>query len=243
MATAVIMPKQGQSVESCILTGLNKGIGDKVAVGDLLFAYETDKASFEEEAKTEGTVLALFYGVGDEIPVLSNVMVIGNQGDSIEQFLPASGTAAGSTSAANSGAAATGSGADSVGSVGTASSVSSAGTAGSTVSTGYGSLYSTDPGTGPKAVSGTAPGSASPVSPRAKSLAQKHAINAQTIPGSGPNGRVIERDIVAAINTLPKSTPLAKSIIKETGAVLPTAGTGLSGAARGTDLVQSDGSL
>ena len=38
MAEVVIMPKQGQSVESCILTQLMKKKGDKVAVGDVLFA-------------------------------------------------------------------------------------------------------------------------------------------------------------------------------------------------------------
>ena len=47
MATVVIMPKQGQSVESCILTEFKKKKGDSVAVGDILFSYETDKASFE----------------------------------------------------------------------------------------------------------------------------------------------------------------------------------------------------
>ena len=69
MASVVIMPKQGQSVESCILTEFKKNKGDKVAVGDILFAYETDKASFEEESKVEGTVLAVLYNEGDEIPV------------------------------------------------------------------------------------------------------------------------------------------------------------------------------
>ncbi|HOF93511.1 MAG TPA: lipoyl domain-containing protein, partial [Bacteroidales bacterium] len=37
------MPKQGQSVESCIISSIKKK-GDKVAKGDILFAYETDKA-------------------------------------------------------------------------------------------------------------------------------------------------------------------------------------------------------
>ncbi len=45
MATAVIMPRQGQSVESCIITAWNKKVGDTVAVGDILFSYETDKSS------------------------------------------------------------------------------------------------------------------------------------------------------------------------------------------------------
>ena len=50
MAVLVIMPKQGQSVESCIITELKKKVGDPVKKGEVLFSYETDKASFEEES-------------------------------------------------------------------------------------------------------------------------------------------------------------------------------------------------
>ena len=89
MANVVIMPKQGQSVESCIVTEFKKKVGDKVAAGEVLFSYETDKASFEEEAKVEGTVLAVFFNDGDEIPCLTNVMVIGNEGESFAEFAPA----------------------------------------------------------------------------------------------------------------------------------------------------------
>ena len=66
MATPVIMPRQGQSVESCIITKWNKQVGDSVAVGDILFSYETDKAAFDEEAKEAGTVLAIFFNEGDD---------------------------------------------------------------------------------------------------------------------------------------------------------------------------------
>ena len=52
------MPKQGQSVESCIVSEFKKKVGDTVKVGDVLFGYETDKATFEEESKFEGVVLA-----------------------------------------------------------------------------------------------------------------------------------------------------------------------------------------
>ena len=45
MAVAVIMPRQGNTVESCIITKWNKKKGDTVAVGDILFSYETDKAA------------------------------------------------------------------------------------------------------------------------------------------------------------------------------------------------------
>ena len=88
------MPKQGQSVESCILTEMKKKKGDSVAVGDILFSYETDKASFEEEAQVAGTVLDVFFDDGDEIPVLTNVMVIGNEGESTAEFRPGGEAAA-----------------------------------------------------------------------------------------------------------------------------------------------------
>ena len=45
MATPVIMPRQGQSVESCIIGKWHKKKGDSVASGDTLFTYETDKAT------------------------------------------------------------------------------------------------------------------------------------------------------------------------------------------------------
>ena len=48
MAIAVIMPRQGQSVESCVITEWHKKKGDRVRVGDILFSYETDKSSFDE---------------------------------------------------------------------------------------------------------------------------------------------------------------------------------------------------
>ncbi|MDR1891807.1 MAG: lipoyl domain-containing protein, partial [Oscillospiraceae bacterium] len=82
MATPVIMPRQGQSVESCIIGKWHKQKGDKVALGDLLFTYETDKAVFDEEAKAEGVLLDVFFEEGDDVPCLTNVCVIGAEGES-----------------------------------------------------------------------------------------------------------------------------------------------------------------
>lgn len=87
MAVGVIMPRQGQSVESCIIEW-KVSQGDKVSSGDVLFAYETDKASFEEESTASGTVLKLFAEDGDDVPCLDYVCVIGNQGEDISEFLP-----------------------------------------------------------------------------------------------------------------------------------------------------------
>jgi pyruvate dehydrogenase E2 component (dihydrolipoamide acetyltransferase) len=88
MAIAVLMPRQGQSVETCILGQWYKTVGEEVSVGDLLFSYETDKASFEEEAKADGILLAKFYNEGDEVPVLVNVAVIGQKGESFDDLTP-----------------------------------------------------------------------------------------------------------------------------------------------------------
>ena len=88
MAQVVIMPKQGQSVESCIVSEFKVKVGDVVKAGDILFGYETDKATFEEESKFDGTVLAIFWKDGDEIPCLENVLVIGEPGESFEEFAP-----------------------------------------------------------------------------------------------------------------------------------------------------------
>ena len=84
MATSVIIPRQGQSVESCIITEWYKKEGERVETGDLLFAYETDKASFEEESSVEGTLLKIFFEAGKEVQVLSEVAVIGEPGEVIE---------------------------------------------------------------------------------------------------------------------------------------------------------------
>ena len=83
MANVVIMPRQGQSVESCIITTWQKKEGDKVAVGDILFSYETDKSAFDEPSQFEGTVLKLLFAEGDVVPCLEGVCIIGEEGEDI----------------------------------------------------------------------------------------------------------------------------------------------------------------
>jgi pyruvate dehydrogenase E2 component (dihydrolipoamide acetyltransferase) len=197
MANVVIMPKQGQSVESCIVTEFKKKVGDKVAVGDILFSYETDKASFEEESKVEGTVLACFFKDNDEIPVLTNVMVIGNEGESFAEYAP-SGAAPAEAEAPKAEAAAE----------------------------------------APKAEAAAAPAgevvAGAPVSPRARKLAAEKGVDTAQVAGTGPHGRIIERDIVAAEGS-PKSG-LAKAMAAQGGYEAPQRGSGLAGMVKGSDL-------
>ena len=199
------MPKQGQSVESCIVSEFKKKVGDSVKVGDVLFGYETDKATFEEESQVEGTVLAIFYKDGDEIPVLQNVMVIGQPGESFEEFAPSSETHAtlgtvrgGTVSAANGGVERS-----------------------ETVSEGSSPSAAAIPG--------------APASPRARKLAEDKGVNLDAVAGSGPGGRIIERDVLAAAAAQGRLSGLAKAKMAE-GGLIPGEGSGLAGTVKAGDL-------
>ena len=88
MATPVLMPNVGISVESCILTEWHKKKGEEVKEGEILFTYETDKTTTDEPAPASGTLIDVFFEEGAEIPIMTNIGVIGNPGESTKEFLP-----------------------------------------------------------------------------------------------------------------------------------------------------------
>lgn len=170
MASPILLPRQGQSVETCIITEFYVSPGDKVTAGTPLFAYETDKASFEEEAAEEGTILALFFKAGDEVPVLTNVGVIGKEGESFKEFAP-DGNATGEAHAAPS---------DEPKHAPSASE------------------------TRPSAPDFTPPQPSNKIfiTPRARNLAASEGIRYESIVGSGPCGRILEKDIRKAMDVM-----------------------------------------
>ncbi|MGA0902611.1 MAG: dihydrolipoamide acetyltransferase family protein [Opitutales bacterium] len=208
MATPVIMPRQGQSVESCILTEWKVNVGDQVAEGDVLAVIETDKASFDLESTASGTVLALFWEADDDVPVLANVAAIGNEGEDIEEFRPEGQGSAPAPAAAAPTPAAPEAAPQATG---------------------------TPAAPAPVQASGSIQASAG-VSPRARRLAHKHGIDPETLPGSGPEGRVIERDVEAAISGRPRLSATAKARSLSGDFETPARGTGLAGMVRSQDL-------
>ena len=210
MAELVIMPKQGQSVESCIITEWQKKKGDKVSVGDVLFAYETDKASFEEESKFDGVLLEVFYEEGDEVPVLENVCIIGEEGEDISALLASAGA-------------------------GQASGESQQPADSSEPAEAEVEKAAPAPEQKPQP---TAEGGSSVkgVSPRARNLAEKEVLPLDDVQGTGPHGRVIERDVKAALTDRPKLTGLAKEVAKEEGLTVPAGGSGPAGTVKASDL-------
>ena len=208
MATAVIMPRQGQSVESCIITKWYKKKGEEIKVDDLLFAYETDKASFEETAKVAGVLLEIFYNEGDEAPVLTNVAVIGIKGEQIVGISAISDSKSAAVEAHVKG------------------NTERPGTKEEPVL-----VYEkpTDP------IASKTAG----ISPRAKKTSGQLGVEILSLIGSGPKGRIIEKDILEASVAQPRLTPLANEIAKNTGQVAEK-GTGIGGKAVVTDLLPTN---
>ena len=159
MANAVIMPKAGITVESCIIGNWEKNVGDYVKVGDVLFTYETDKASFECESTEEGTILEIFYQDGDEVPCLVNVCAIGNQGEDVSALRPDGANAQEETSAP------------------------------AVVEEKKEEVKVETP------VATVSESGKVAISPRAKKLAERAGVDAALATPTGPNGRIIERDV------------------------------------------------
>ena len=87
MAEIVLLPKEGITVESCLIGTWHKDIGDPVSLNDILFDYETDKASFECVSTAAGILLHRVYQEGDEAPVLTPAAIIGAEGEDISFLL------------------------------------------------------------------------------------------------------------------------------------------------------------
>lgn len=164
MAQSVIMPRQGQSVESCIITTWHKKVGDTVAEGDLLFSYETDKSAFDEAAQVSGTLLAILFEEGDVVPCLENVCIVGEAGEDISALVasaPAEEAAAETPAAVEE------------------------------VKTAAAPVVTAAP---------VQAGELIRISPRAKNLALQTGVDMTKVAPTGPHGRIIERDINAALD-------------------------------------------
>jgi pyruvate dehydrogenase E2 component (dihydrolipoamide acetyltransferase) len=88
MAHILIMPRQGNTVESCVIGEWKVKEGDTVAVDTPVCVVETDKATFEVPAGAAGTVLKIFHPAGDDVPVLQPIMAIGKPGEEVPASLP-----------------------------------------------------------------------------------------------------------------------------------------------------------
>jgi pyruvate dehydrogenase E2 component (dihydrolipoamide acetyltransferase) len=173
MAHPILMPKPGQMTEECVLVAWHKDEGDPVRKGDVLFEIESDKANMDVEAFDEGVLLKRYVAVGETVPVNALCAYVGEPGEVVPETAP---KVASEAPAASPAAAET----------------------------------TTPEGAHPGAPAATRPAAAAPgagerlrISPRAARVAAASGIDPRTIAGTGPQGRIIERDVLAALKSAP----------------------------------------
>lgn len=204
MAEVVLLPRQGNSVESCIILEWKKGEGESVSQGETICEVETDKATFEVESTASGVLRKQLVSEGDDVPVLDPIAVIGEAQEDISSLLegealpPAAAAAASDTNPSPTGEA-----------------TSSAGTAPGENASGFQEeRFKSQPQLlSPDTQGITGSGAGKAVSPRARFRAGELGIESTTLTGSGPGGRVIERDVLAAAAQRGALTSAARSLL------------------------------
>lgn len=206
MATEVVMPKQGNSVEACILLEWKVKVGDSVSAGDIICEAETDKSTIEVESTAEGTVLALLWSEGDEVPVMQPILAVGAAGEAYEGATILNAAPEGDTSGETSRATDT---------------------------------VKEQPLSVPQAPTPSTSEISSGVSPRAKSRAAREGVSLEGVTPTGPKGRIIERDVLAASSRSVSVSPAARAASLATGVAVPPRGSGIAGRILLKDLVSS----
>ncbi len=185
MADIVTMPKLGFDMAEGTLVRWVKAEGETVTKGEVLAEIETDKATVEVESMFSGVLNRQLVEQGAIVPVSTPIAVIAQPGEQVTE-IPGVETAAASEKPA----------APAVGNTGATAAVAPAAA-----------------GVAPAAV-GVAPAAAGvedtgplKASPLAKRIAAESGLNLKTVPGSGPGGRIVKRDVEAAMSMGATGTP------------------------------------
>ncbi|MDA3798029.1 MAG: dihydrolipoamide acetyltransferase family protein [Kiritimatiellae bacterium] len=220
MAQIVLMPKLGQTVEESTIVKWHKAVGDSVKKGDVLFEIETDKAVLECESFYDGTLLKILVAEEETVPVQSVVAYIGEPGEKIPDA-PAAPAAKPEPKKKAAAAPAPVEQKKSAPAVEVAKPAPVAAPAVSSVPSRSDSATAKKPGR-------------LFISPRAKALVKNKVVKAENISGSGPNGRIVEKDVLAYLeqtgyNDL-RIAPAAKRLAADKDIdILDVTGTGDNG--------------
>jgi pyruvate dehydrogenase E2 component (dihydrolipoamide acetyltransferase) len=163
-------------MEEGVLVRWVKKEGDKVSPGDLVAEVETDKANMDFNMEDEGVLLKLLVKEGDTVKLGAPVAILGKAGEDVAKLVEEAGKQAAAPATTAPAAAAPPAPAPTPAPVAQVKAPAPAAAAPST----------------PKA-SGTIL-----ASPLAKTLAIELGVDLRTITGSGPGGRIVERDVRAA---------------------------------------------
>ena len=192
------MPKMGDAMEAGTLSSWLKHEGDQVEVGDALAEIETDKTTMELEAEDAGVLTRLIAGEGDEVAVGEPIAVISPDGEAPDAAPDEARQVAEET-------------ADSVGGRETAETET-----GETEAAETEAAESGEQGARPREAEERRAATSGPersadgrvrASPVVRRLAREHGIELAGISGSGPDGRIVERDVRAVLERAETGAP------------------------------------
>jgi len=177
MANIIDMPKLSDTMSVGTLVKWLKNEGDAVKSGDMLAEVETDKATMELESFFDGTLIKIFAPAGAQVSIGAALCAIGQPGEQVE----APGAPAPKAPAAAPAAPAA-----------PVAPVAAPAAAPAT------------PAPAPAATPAPAPAPAAPegrvkISPLAKKIAAQNSLNVAGLAGTGPHGRIVKADVLAAI--------------------------------------------
>ena len=184
MASKVLMEALSPTMEEGRLVEWKKNEGDAVRPGDVLAEVETDKAVMELAARTEGVLLKQLVPAGTTVAVASLVGVIGEVGEDISALLDGA-PAASATPAPIPAPPAPASPPAPV----TAAAPSPP------------AARPAEPPRLPASPPRAAEGGRIKASPLAKKVARERGLDLGGIAGSGPEGRIVLRDLDKAVPT------------------------------------------
>jgi pyruvate dehydrogenase E2 component (dihydrolipoamide acetyltransferase) len=221
MVKAVTMPKLGQSEETVSIVRWRKNVGDTVAKGDILFEIETDKAVLEVESFYSGTLLKIIAGEGVTVPVQTTVAFVGDPGEKAPEVILPQTPRHEARSSAPKGEKPLPRPVAQVAlspreSQGLHRPQPAADGRQGTSSAGRAALEASPP-----KPAGHGEPTLFRISPRAAKLAKECVIDPTPIAGTGPNGRIVERDVKEYLDSQGynrlRITPTAKKLAAQEG--------------------------
>jgi len=212
MATKVVMEALSPTMEEGRLVEWKKREGDAVATGDVLADVETDKAVMELVARASGTLIKQLVTPGTTVPVAQVIGYIGQPGEQVDGEAPVAAGGGAATappgaavpaSRAAAGAGAPGAGTDAPSGAAATPPPASASAQAAVPASGLASLPAP----------ASAPAGRVKASPLARRMAADRGIDIGQVAGTGPDGRVIARDLeqAAGAAAVPGRAPLARA--------------------------------